>query len=252
MPQKASYKRTNSKRSYKPSKKSYKAKRVTKRRGKYAARPATGAEVLSSLGGYALTKLKARLGLNTESKYVDTPSGSLSATGTLTQVFSNMDTLIPLGTNDNTRNGSSVRMTNYVIQGHIVTSSANLQPSKTRVIVVDWGSTPAASANVADILEVTTDVDSCYTHDPTFKHTVLMDEVMYFNPDATGNAERKIDLRFRMTPLAHHLVWTTGDTTGASANLLRGFVALYCVVDQATAAQFPALTAYQRVEYVDN
>ena len=88
------------------SKKRYVAKR------KYAPKRSVsyGTQAINMIKGYALTKLKQKLGLNTEQKYVDN-SGVVTCTGTL--VLKIQPPTIAQGTHVDERVGAGVRITRW-------------------------------------------------------------------------------------------------------------------------------------------
>lgn len=239
-------------------KRSYSAKRKPARKVRkanpWAPRSATGSEVISALGGYALKRLKAKLGLNTETKFIDQDTGGISVpTSLAVSACQNIYPLIAQGLTDNTRSGNTVRMTRFALRGVITAAAGNvLFGSRVRIIVVNHGATPYNNASAADILEDPGNVDSEYTADPEFKSTVLYDRTFKFDAAGTGNGNSQSQvIEFDHRPLDHHIVWTSADTTGAQANVLRGFIAAW-MIGTFTAGQAQLMRCYTRTEWVDN
>lgn len=234
--------------------KAYRAKKApTKKRA--ATKSSLATQVVSAIGGYALKRLKQKLGLNTEVKYKDTTTNNVTFSTTLTsnQNNSNMATLIAQGLTDGTRIGDSFRMTRYVIRGSILAGgTANVDNTVCRIIVVDWGKTPYASASTADILEVTTAIYSQYTDSPADAHTVLYDKIIPLGPYNVSGSRTIIPWEFDYRPLSHHVRYTAADTTGALNDVVEGFIACYIMCSTATVSNFPVLQTYTRVEWVDN
>lgn len=234
-------------------KQAWRAKRKpTKKRA--AAKTSLATQVVSAIGGYALKRLKQKLGLNTETKYVDTVSSgtTFSTTATGNQALSNFSTLVPQGLTDNTRQGNEFRMTRFCMKGFITNGAANLNNTVCRVIVVNWGKTPVAATSVADVLEVTTDINSGYTMDPSYPRTILDDRIINLGNSTVAPPANLHTYEFDYRPLSHHVRYTTTDTTGALSACVEGYIQAYIICTLSTAANYPLLTVYNRMEYVDN
>lgn len=234
--------------------KGYRPKRKAPAKKRAASKTSLATQVVSAIGGYALKRLKAKLGLNTETKYVDTVSTgtTFTTTATANQALSNASTLVPQGLTDNTRQGNTFRMTRFSMKGFITNGAANLNNTVCRIIVVNWGKTPVASTGVADVLEVPTDINSGYTMDPSYPHTILDDRIVNLGNSTVAPPANLHTYMFDYRPLAHHVRYTTTDTTGALANIIEGYIQAYIVCTLSTAANYPTLTTYNRMEYVDN
>lgn len=240
------------KRKYVARKRKYTPKRKPVKR---AANSSLATQVVSAIGGYALKRLKQKLGLNTETKYVDTANAVTNFTTTLTgsTTISNFSTLVPQGLTDNTRSGNTFRMTRYRIKGELLNGVANLVVNTVaRIVVVNWGKTPQPAWTTADILEDPNSPNSEYTMDPSYPHTVLYDKTFCLGAtlDATNSNLRNWEFDYR--PLSHHVRYTTTDTTGAIANCVEGAIVAYLISGAFTAGNPPFMSVYQRMEYVDN
>lgn len=226
------------------------ARRKPTRASKWAPRTATGSEVVSALGGYALAKLKAKLGLNTETKYVDTVEtnvGTSSTCGTLAYALT-----IPQGSGNGTRDGASCRLTSYVMRMRIIANTAAVVGTLVRVLMVRWKDSRGASITATSLLDDSTRITSQYNLGGTANaigYTVLYDETVYINIDTTSECQKV--LTFKYTPLQHHLEWTDADTTGVIGNLQDGLIRGYIMTSE-TGANTPNYWSDTRVEYVDN
>jgi len=235
---------------YRPKRRAAARRKVAPKRGKWSPRTATGSEVVSALGGYALAKLKAKLGLNTETKYVDTVEtniGTSSTCGTLAYALT-----IPQGTTNATRAGASCRLTSYTMVMRVVANTAALVNTLVRVIMVRWKDSRGASITATSLLDDSTRITSLYNLGGTANaigYTVLYDETFPINIDNVDGAQKVIT--FKYTPLSHHLLWTDADTTGVIGNLQDGLIRGYIMTSE-TGANTPNYWSDTRVEYVDN
>lgn len=234
-------------------------KRYPKRRGakrrQAAKKPSTWTDlakkVALGLSGSALIALKGKLGLNTETKYIDTSTVVYTATTTLAFAASNLTTPIVQGSASNQRSGATCRMTSMSLRGEIVQSAGNLVPGSMRVVIVNWG---RSSNNDAPglVLQDTTQIYSPRNLDSTVPFTILMDKSYYYQPTAAGDAILTRPFSFDYKPKNHHISWTDADTAGTAANCINGLVTIYIFCSTFTAGNVPTLTFWQRVKYVDN
>lgn len=221
----------------------YKKKRYT--RGKSTWRTYLG-KSMSLAGKAGIKYLRSRLGLNTESKWLDTLQSGLTLSGTA-QLLTNA-TVIPEGDTANTRNGDSVRLTHYKTKFLI---SANTSQTVTyQVRVIFWHQPVALQGTqltASQILQDSSDILSPYNMD-TEGYKVLYDKTFMLLPQNVGKG--MIYGEFHYAPTDHHLKWITADTGGLFTNLTHGVIR--GMVYSTGASNFPVLTSYTRINYVDN
>lgn len=219
----------------------------------------TGAAFVDALGAAAVEKLKVKLGLNTETKYTDFTS-AYTSTNTLAAMFNSCSTAVPQSLTDNGREGSTVRVTAHRWKFLISNASANTNGNTTvRLIGVRWAPTPSSNVQVlySDVLENaaatgTSELLSQYTFDPQYSHDIIYDRMMVLGAYANGADSNVRTIEFEHKPTDFHLRWTTSDTAGTAGNSIGDIIYWYWLTNAASAANFPTLTAYQRIEYVDN
>ena len=223
--------------------KGYRPKRRAPKRRRTSA-PSTGAALLAALKGYALLALKRRLGLNTETKYVDV-AGANNATSTLvTRIVS---PTIPQGATVGGRNGAGVRVTKVEQRINFEASAAATKGCNIRIITVRHRhqGTPA----VADVLQVTTDFSSPLHNNLAANHIELIsDETVTLGTVTSENCTLLVTNTFSRANW--QMEWTDADTTGVPANLINGAIVTMWMLDNTTTT--PTITATNRIWYVDN
>ena len=241
------FKRRISRLSYKRSGK--RTKRIPKRP---RAPTSLGSKLLGMGAAAGLMFLRNKLGINAETKYIDTPSATHSYATTATAVLygSNLTTALVPGTSSSTRNGASVRMTEYDIKGQISNTNLNLLFSQVRICIVKWHCPGTNVSN--DFLQLPTDINSPYNLDATYKYTVLFDRKYPVRTASGGNATELIPFEFNYQPANHHITFPDSDTTGGRVQALDGVITLYAYTDVATVGQFPNISYYARMKFVDN
>lgn len=223
--------------------KTYSRKRTYRRR---RPRASIGSMALSAIKGYALSKLKQKLGLNTEKHWVDT----LETAVTLTTSAADMAYafLIPQDDTVNGRNGQTVRLVSY---NCVINLNSGTAGNQTRIIFVRWRNTRGATPSGTNLLDAPARITSPFNMGDTVSSTgftVLFDKT--YALAATGqDGDRKI-IRFSYRPRAHHLTWTSSNTTGVASALTDGYVIGYIYTDNiATSAGY---SANHRIKFVDN
>jgi len=236
---------------YKSARKFYK-KNVRKPYRKFAkSNPALATAMVEGLKGAALIALKSKIGMNAETRYVDTLSTAYSCTASLALSTHNLITPIPQGDANGTRQGSSIRMTSYSIKGFVYNPPTNLISSQVRIICVNWGRSSNNDA-ASQVLQVQNDVLSFRNLDATVPFKILSDKTYMVEPNSTGDAKQIVKFQWTYTPKNHHIAWTDADTAGTQANCINGLIGVYIMAHTFTAGQAPSLTFSQRVKYVDN
>lgn len=204
----------------------------------------TGAMVLSALKGYALTKLKQKLGLNTETKFLDV-AGTTTATTTLSTRI--QSPTLAQGLTDSTRTGASVRITKVETRVSIVVPAAATTANVVRIIQVRYLRTGAPA--LADILDTTTDITSPLNdHHADLGVQILKDLSVPLGTATGGDGSAYV--HWTHTGLADHMTWPDADTTGTPAACLKGAIYTYWMVDNVTTV--PVFTSKSRYWFVDN
>jgi len=225
---------------YNRKRRNYRPKRP--RRAK--ASPSFGAQAITALKGYALLKLKQKLGLNPESKFVDV-AGNTTSTSTLASRIA-MAT-IPQGNTIGTRSGASIRISKVETRISAVATAGATAGTNIRIIQLRH-SQPSAPG-VAEILESTTDIASPINNEAKDNGiTILRDEVLSLGTALSGNSA--VYTQWTHVGLADHVVYPDADTTGLPADTVKGLIATYWFCDNITSA--PYFTAKSRYWFVDN
>ena len=221
----------------------YRPKRRAPKRRRTSA-PSTGAALLAALKGYALTKLKQRLGLNTETKFVDVGGSATATTSLVTRIVS---PTIPQGSAVGGRNGAGVRVTKVEQRINVEANVAATKGCNIRVITVRHRhqGTPA----VADVLQLSTDISSPIHNNLAANHIELIsDQLHYVGPALSSNSSIQIINTFQRANW--QMEWTDADASGVPANLINGAIVTMWMVDNVTTA--PAFISTNRVWFVDN
>lgn len=229
-------------------KRSYK-KRPTYRRKSYRKpAPTIASAALSAIKGYALKKLKNKLGLNTETKYLDTIQSSTALDTTFTG--SSTAITIPQGNTTITRSGNNCRLTSYSARFSLKQNSAAVIGCRVRIIgyVQPRMQTAGAVFNANDVLEDSTaQLDTPYDMN-TNGYNIIYDKTFDLPAPTSEGANKTIEFHYK--PLSHEIEWNDTDTTGSAANLLRGNIRFLLACD--AALSFPTYSCYTRIKFVDN
>lgn len=226
-------------------------RKFTAKKKTYRRRRAAGSSgglastVLRALKGYALLALKRKLGLNTETKYIDVV-GSTTATATLGSRISSPT--IPQGLTVSQRQGVNIRVTKVEQRINILAAAAATNGCNVRILTVRAKLQDGVPV-VADILQTPTDFSSPI-HNLFKEHglELLQDEIVRVGTPTADNASVTIERTFSLPN--GQMTWIDSDTTGVPANLVRGAIVTYWYLDNVTTA--PYFTATNRFWYVDN
>lgn len=218
-----------------------------KQRRNRASRPMTwrrAAGMALDLGSQSGVKyLKTRLGLNTETKYIDTDTSQLS-TATLAVLQNPL--VIPQGDTKSSRDGNSCRITNVNTRFLIDCTSNPTVPAMVRILAVYTPKVNGDFPTPTEILTDNTDILSHYTKNRV-GYSIVYDKTFilagFQNPYRKSKKIHKV--------LDHQLVWDASDTTGSRSNLLRGDY-VYYVMSKVGSGVHPTITANSRVNFVDN
>jgi len=237
------------KRRYVPKKKTTARKRVP------APTKSLATQVVSAIGGYALKRLKQKLGLNTETKYNTVATTTFTPTTTLVKQLDILtSSAIPQDDTAQGRDGQSVRVTRWHLKGTLDNGAANLLTTRVRIIICRLKSVALGGSSiiVGDVLERTTDINSPHLIDQTADIQYLYDRTFFFDPSAQGGTPQTINWEYDWKPLSHHLRWTASDTTGVVGDLLEGIVSVFMMSDAFTASNAPTLNIARELYWVDN
>jgi len=220
---------------------SYRAKR-TKRARK--PRSSLASQAISAISGYALKRLKQKLGLNTETNFIDVAGTTTSSTSLAQRI--NFAT-IPQGDGVGNRHGCSIRISKVETRIHIAAPAASTVATTVRIIQVR--NTRASNALPVDILESITDITSPLNN--TYRDMgiqLLKDTTVVLG--VAGSAEGAVYLHWTHTGLDDQVVYPDTDTAGAPGSVLKGVITTYWYADNSTNA--PLFTSKCRYWYVDN
>lgn len=209
--------------------------------------------MLTRVASAGIERLKERLGLNTETKYLFDSAG-----GTLGTAFGTILSLpvIPQGSTGITRNGASLRVVRQRLRWVFNTAATGTAACLVRLFILYKDMAVGNTATPA----------SAYLNDPT---TWLSPQAYGYLASLDG-VKCLFDKTYRITTLAadapmvqdelvvelpeQEMEYTTADTTGAIGDLKRGDFEIYAAYGGNVAAITTAPTfGIQRVtEFVDN
>lgn len=198
----------------------------------------------SKAANLGLTGVKALLGLNTESKWLDTTS-----TGTLGTTLAAMqyELQVPEGLNANSRTGDGFRLTHYKTRINVIADPLATGTYIARIIVVSQPIVNNNPITASEIVYTTTNWLSPYNMD-TEGYKILADKVLYISPPTQQGANQTFE--FDYSPENHMVKFSTADTTGANTSLERGNIR--CFIMTQSAVNPPLYSMYSRIHYVDN
>lgn len=193
----------------------------------------------------ALDRLKSKLGLNTESNYIDA-TGSTTSTATLSSRIAHPT--IPQGSGVGQRVGSSLRLTRLDLRINIANVAAMTSDTSVRILVVR--NKANGGAQPADILQTTTNFASPIHH--LFKEhelVLLWDEIVTVGTATSGMGPVNIVRSF--TGENWHVQFDDTDTSGVLANVVEGAISVFWMLDYVSGAA-PVFNSICRYHYVDN
>lgn len=212
----------------------------------YRKSKVTDSQALLHLGSRGIQILKRMLGLNTEQHWVDTVETAVALTTTAADMAYALT--IPVDDTANGRNGLTVRLTSYTCTINI---RAGTVGNTTRVLFVKYKDTRGTTPTSAACLDAPTRITSPYNMGDAVAasgYTVLFDR-SYALAAAGQDGDRKI-VKFKYTPLNHHLSWTSANTTGVASAMSDGYIIGYIYTDNVgTSADY---SANHRIKFVDN
>lgn len=203
-----------------------------------------GGKFVDALGAAAVKKLKVKLGLNTEDKFVDV-AGTTTSTATLVKRIASPT--IAQGLTVNTRSGASIRITRADLRITAVTPAAATTANVIRVIVVRHREADEPTAS--EILATTTDITSPQFNSASARGVDFLMDQNFTIGTATGG-DGSVSITRSFTSDNWQMVWTNSDTTGVPTNLIEGSISVWWMIDNVTTA--PVFTSTMRLWYVDN
>jgi len=222
-----------------------------------AARPLTwrkgvGQFVSNSFDAAAIA-LRNRLGLNTETNFLDN-----SATGTPGTTLALLDAgaALPIGATAGTsqRIGREVRVVRWLHRGYIYSPSSMTGVCLVRVVAVFNRQQDGTPFTVGQVLADPTNIMSLSAGDLTERGgTVVFDRTFRLLgaaqcPSANDQIQH---YEFEFTAPDWHLSWPVGNTAGAQTDNLGGALTVYTMARGAGVTS-PNQPFYSRCEYVDN
>ena len=211
---------------------------------KYAGKALTG------VGNLSLSMLKQKLGLNTEIHCVENPASNVPLSATWATQYNILGVAVPQGLTTATRVGDSFRVTLWAIRATLKNGAGNALISKVRLVLVRFPN--AAASAITQVFQVSTDINSPFTVDSTIRFNVISDTTFCLSPAGSGPQLFDFDSNYTPDESSGHLKFTTADTTGVAGNVTSGYVVLYGIVDQFTAANAPSMDMTGRLRFVDN
>jgi len=225
--------------------------RKNKRKGGRKWRKHVG-KALSSLTDAGVTYLRAKLGLNTETHWIDTIQSNVATTNTALSM--SYPFLIPVGDSANQRNGSQVRATSYIVSGRIQANTAATAGCLVRIIFVRFNDVRGRGSALdgTDFLDDPTRITSMYNMGDTadaFGYSILYDRM--YSISVSGQDGDTHRFKFSYSPMNWHLKWLTSNTDGAQGDLQSDIVKGFIYTSE-TGANTPNFWADHRVKFVDN
>lgn len=228
---------------------SFRKKRTVRRR---KASSPTAAGIVQAIKGFALLKLKQKLGLNTETHWQDSTETTVATSNTcLSMVYPYS---IPVDDTVNGRTGNTVRCISYTVTGRIQANTAATTGCLVRIFFVKFKDVRGrlGSLDATDFLDSTTRITTKYNmgdNVDAIGYTVLYDRT--FKISVNGQDNDTQPFHFEYKALNYHLKWQASDTTGAIGNLMSDAVRGFIMTSE-TGANTPNYWADHRVRFVDN
>lgn len=226
----------------------YRRKPQYRRKRRYVkkAKSSWASKALGAVSGIGLRILKNKLGLNTETKYMDTIQGP--TTVSTTALHTTYALAIPQGTTTNQRTGAGVRITSYHVKGKLYPSAGDINSNFVRVVYYTRKILNGITSATGDILQLNTNTLSPYNMN-TESYSIIYDKTFSMGPYGTTSTNSgQHCFEFNYTPTDHQLHWTAADTTGNIGNVEKGLIRGFVMCD----SQAPVFENYTRVKFVDN
>lgn len=201
--------------------------------------------VLGSLGNMGISMLKSKLGLNTETKFLDTAQ---SGTCTSSLVGLNFPAVIPQGDTASTREGAGVRLVRWKLN---LLVSADPTAATTQIFRIVCFKQPQGLTGTqitpTNVMQTVSDIKSMYNMN-TEGYNVFYDRTFHVDPIAVGTSQRYVHINY--APLKHELKWINANTDGAVGDVTHGF--FMCAIMCQSGTTPPTFAASHRVYFVDN
>lgn len=206
-----------------------------------------GALAAMGYAGYQTLKTD----LNTEVKWFDDLETTPQPVQTTLTSMTNMGEGLSIGDSTNNRDGDQVKVRSYYQTIKIDNEENAVIQARFRVIRVLQYFCNADKIASNDLLQVNTNILSPYGM--SFEGYKVLSDQIFTLDGASGNGFNPTSkiIKYVYTPKTHHLKWTSGDTTGAIANLNKGLLRTFIMVDT-IATTAPNYTYYERLRFIDN
>lgn len=220
-------------------------KRTTRRKPTSLVRRIAPAAI-ATVGGFALKVLKNKLGLNTETKFLDTIEASTTIGTTMAAMAYTLQ--VPQGNTCNDRSGSDFRLTSHETNLTIIPNVAAITPGTVRVVAMAQRDSNGNNFGSADIMSVASNIRSPYNMNSE-GYNILYDRTF----DLTWGSDQKcINVHISLPlGLSHHVKFLNSDTLGNAASVKDGYVRFFIQYEGLSAGQ-PSYAAHHRIKWVDN
>lgn len=205
---------------------------------------------VGAMSAYAVKQLKDKLGLNTETKYVDFAEAAGTPTTTTLTATGAISNPIPQGDGTNARQGNTLRVTSFQAKYTFRANASSVAASRVRLIIMYQPKLlqPGNVFTAADIVtDTTANIETPYNMN-TVGYKILYDKTVEIAAVGQNGSTKELVISYR--PLDHHMEWTDADTAGSSTLQLRGYMRAYVCTDNGTHP--PTYSSYARLKFVDN
>jgi len=199
--------------------------------------------------------LRHRLGLNTETNFIDSISGAATTTSL---ALLDAGAPIPVGATLGTgqRIGREVRVVRWLTKGYANSPTTTTLAGLVRVIAVFNRQQDGTAFTNANILTNVGSINSLTAGDLAERGgTVVFDRTMPLigqnNQLLAPAAPIYVPFDFEFTVPDWHLSWPSADTTGLQTANLGGALQVW-IMSVGFATALPAVNTTSRIEYVDN
>lgn len=201
--------------------------------------------ILGNVSRIGIKVLKSKLGLNTETKFVDTAQ---SGTCTSSLVGMNFPAVIAQGDTPITREGAGVRLVRW--SANIIVSSDATATTSQLVRIVCFKQPKGLTGTQitpTNVMQTVSDIKSFFNMN-TEGYNVFYDKTIVVDPISVGTSQKLVEIRY--APLQHELKWTNANTDGAVADVTAGF--FMCAIMCQSGTTPPTFAVSHRVYFVDN
>jgi hypothetical protein len=210
----------------------------------------TGGKFVDALGAAAISRLKEKLGLNTETHNIQfSSSGTITTTAAVVQA---PPTIAQSLYNDG-RTGDSVRVTEANYKVTLFNNSTTNAANVFRVIAVYRNSYNYSALPPSELLTTSTSVVSFPNVNlPDIGGTILYDKLVnIINVGIGGKGRVELDLSFKLPEF--HMTWDASDATGTPSQLAGSSIEIFAYyATHGTTTGAPTYNVSAQYLYVDN